>query len=123
LRCHRRSCAIALIGLVLMASEQRSAAALGSRNASVSPWNPHHIDRLPPEVRDVVSRMCGRNPRATQYFATYLDNSRVIRLNFERLSCDDQGSICKQTSCLRQEYGLWGGHYRLSKSYYREREN
>jgi hypothetical protein len=94
---------------------------MGCRNASVSPW--HHIDHLPPEVRNVVSRMCGHEPRAAQYFATYLDNSRVIRLHFEHLRCEDQASFCKQTSCLRQEYALAGGHYRLSRSYYEARND
>lgn len=123
MRYDRWSCAIALISLMLMVPGQRPAAALGSRNASASPWNPHQIDQLPPEVRNVVSQMCGRTPRAALYFATYLDNSRVIRLHFERLSCDDQAAFCMQTSCLRQEYALTGGRYRLSKSYYRERED
>lgn len=62
--------------------------------------------------------MCGIAPRAMQYFATYLNDSRVIKLHFERLQCDNQVTFCNETSCLRHEYTLAGGRYRLTKSYY-----
>lgn len=62
--------------------------------------------------------MCGNAARAAQYFATYLDKSRLIRLHFEHLHCDEQAQFCRGTSCLRQEYISTGGHYRLMKSYY-----
>jgi hypothetical protein len=63
--------------------------------------------------------MCGDHPpRAGHYFATFFDNSRVIRLHFELLQCDGSAMFCRGDSCLRQDYGLSGGHYRLIKSYY-----
>jgi hypothetical protein len=51
------------------------------------PWNAEHIDRLPPEVRDSVVRMCGTRPSAEHYFATYLDHARIIKLHFEQFDC------------------------------------
>jgi hypothetical protein len=57
-------------------------------------------------------------PRAGHYFATYFDNSRLIRLHFELLQCDGRATFCRSDSCLLQEYGLTGGRYRLMKSYY-----
>lgn len=77
------------------------------------------IERLPPEVRNAVIRMCEDHPpRAGHYFATYFDNSRLIRLHFELLQCDGRATFCRSDSCLLQEYGLTGGRYRLMKSYY-----
>ena len=72
----------------------------------------------PPEVRNAVIRMCGNPPRAGHYFATYFDNSRLIKLHFEHLHCDEQATFCKGAICLHQEYVSAGGHYRLLKSYY-----
>jgi hypothetical protein len=67
-------------------------------------------------ARGPVIRMCEDHPpRAGHYFATYFDNSRLIRLHFELLQCDGRATFC---SCLLQEYGLTGGRYRLMKSYY-----
>ena len=49
---------------------------------------------------------------------TFFENLRSIRLHFELLQCDGCATFCRGDSCLRQEYGLTGGHYRLMKSYY-----
>jgi hypothetical protein len=57
-------------------------------------------------------------PRAGHYFATYFENSRLIRLHFELLQRDGRATFCRSDSCLRQEYGLTGGRYRLMKNYY-----
>jgi hypothetical protein len=62
--------------------------------------------------------MCRDPPRAGQYFATYLDNSRVMKLHFEHLHCGGQAAFCREGTCLRQEYVSTGGHYQLKKSYY-----
>ena len=56
--------------------------------------------------------------RAPVTIATYFENSRLIRLHFELLQCDGRATFCRSDSCLRQEYGLTGGHHRLMKSYY-----
>jgi hypothetical protein len=68
---------------------------------------------------EVPSPACaGMAARAAHYFATFFDNSRVIKLHFEHLHCDEQARFCRGTSCLRQEYISTGGHYRLQRSYY-----
>jgi hypothetical protein len=80
------------------------------------PWNSERIELLPPEVRNAVIRMCTDHaPRAGHYFATYFENSRLIRLHFELPQCNGRATFCRGDSCLRQEYGLTGGHYRLMK--------
>jgi len=101
--------------LLLLVANQPLAFALGGGHDD--PWNSERIDRLPPEVRSAITRMCG-NATAAHYFATFLDNSRLIKLHFEHLHCDEQARFCRGASCLRQEYLSTGGHYRLKRSYY-----
>lgn len=64
----------------------------------------------PPQVRAEVETK--REP------VTYLDNSRIIRLHFEHLHCDNGGAFCSGAGCLHQDYVTKGGQYRLIKSYY-----
>jgi len=117
MRYTRRSPIAAGILLVLLAN-QPPTFARGSQVEHDDPWNSERIDRLPPEVRSAVTRMCGNGAQAAHYFATYSDNSRLIKLHFEHLHCDEQARFCRGTSCLRQEYISTGGHYRLQRSYY-----
>jgi hypothetical protein len=106
------------IAILLLSFANQPAFARGSQVARDDPWNSEHIDRLPPEVRHAVIRVCRDPPRAGHYFATYFDNSRLMKLHFEHLQCDGQAIFCRGDSCLHQEYVSTGGHYRLMKSYY-----
>jgi hypothetical protein len=115
---HTRFSVIAAGTLLLLLCNQPRALARGSQVGHDDPWNTEHIDRLPPEVRNAVIRMCRDPPRAGHYFATYFDNSRLMKLHFEHLHCDGQATFCRGDSCLHQEYISTGGHYRLMKSYY-----
>jgi len=81
-------------------------------------WNPEHIRQLPVEVRSAVMQMCSQSPRAEHYFATYFQNSRLIKLHFEHFHCDGGAPLCNQSGCLHQEYISTGGHYRLLRSFY-----
>lgn len=81
------------------------------------PLNPEHINQLPPEVRNALSRLCGPSLRAAHYFATYSENSRFLNLHFEHSQCQSQ-RVCTQAACLHQVYVLTKGRYRLFKSYY-----
>jgi hypothetical protein len=104
--------------LLLLLADQPPTFARGGQGGHDVLWNSERIDRLPPEVRSAVTRMCGNAARAAHYFATYFDNSRLIKLHFEHLHCDEQARFCRDASCLRQEYISTGGHYRLQRSYY-----
>lgn len=115
---HERLSAIAAGIVLLLLCNQPLAFARGSQVGHDDPWNPEHIGRLPPEVRNAVIRMCRDPPRAGHYFATYFDNSRLMKLHFEHLHCDGQPMFCNEGSCLHQEYVSTGGRYRLMKSYY-----
>jgi len=103
--------------LMLAAIESPDALARASQGGR-DPWNAEHMDRLPPEIRGAVNQMCGSSARAGHYFATYLDNARMIRLHFEHLNCSEQARFCKGASCLQQEYLSSGGHYRLIRTFY-----
>jgi hypothetical protein len=113
----RISAIAAVIVLLLLCSQPRPFAR-GSQVGHDPPWNSEHIERLPPEVRNVVIRMCRNSPRAGHYFATYFGNSHFIKLHFEHLHCDEQPIFCREGSCLHQEYISTGSHYRLMRSYY-----
>ena len=81
-------------------------------------WDAGNIDGLPPEVRSALTRMCGPDLAAQQYFAGYFENSKFLVLHFGRLRCGNRTAICTQGRCLHQVYERDGDHYRLLKSYY-----
>jgi hypothetical protein len=62
--------------------------------------------------------VCRDPPRAGHYFATYFDNSRLVKLHFEHLHRAAQAAFCNGDSCRYQEHVSTGGHYRLMKSYF-----
>ncbi|HLG84426.1 MAG TPA: hypothetical protein VKY22_25740 [Bradyrhizobium sp.] len=103
--------------LLLIACAPSSALARGS-GLHDAPWNPEHIDRLPPEVRDAVLRMCRVKPDAAHYFATYLDHAKIIRLHFESFNCEGRQIYRDAGLCLHEEFTLSGAHYRQTRSYY-----
>jgi hypothetical protein len=116
---HTRHSAIAAGVALLSSCNQPIALARGSQIVRDDPLNSERIEHLPPEVRNAVIHMCEDHPpRAGHYFATYFENSRLIRLHFELLQCYGRATFCRSDGCLRQDYGLTGGHYRFMKSYY-----
>jgi hypothetical protein len=112
--------AIIAIGfLFVLDCAQSSALARGSAVIHDDPWDPARIDRLPPDVRRAVLHMCPERPTAAHYFATYLDNSKIVRLHFEYFNCEGKLGFCRDaTSCLREEFVSSDSRYRLLRSYY-----
>jgi len=108
--------AASLLSLVLCT---QSSAARSGGSPHDEPWNSEHIDRLPPDVRNSILRMCRVRPNAAHYFATYLDNSRIIKLHFEHFNCEGSQMYRHGALCLHQEFVLSDSHYRLTRSYYR----
>jgi len=80
-------------------------------------YNPQHIDRLPPEIRDSILRKCN-DPKALHQFAGYFDDSKRIVLHFEHFVCGGDGTYCSPSGCLHQVWALVRGHYQLVRSYY-----
>ena len=104
--------------LLLVFCAQSSAFARAGGFLRDEPWNSERIDHLPTEVRTSVLRMCRVQPTAAHYFATYLDNTRIIRLHFEDFNCEGTQPYRDGDRCLRQEFVLSGSRYRLLRSYY-----
>ena len=115
---HARISAITAGVVLLLICSVTDSFARGSSGGHDDPLNSDRIDRLPPEIRTAVIRMCRDPPRASHYFATYIDNSHVVKLHFEGLRCKGQATFCREYACLRQEYVSTRGHYQLKKSYY-----
>jgi hypothetical protein len=82
------------------------------------PFSSERIDQLPPEVQNSVHHMCSVNATAAQYFATYLDHARIIRLHFEHFNCEGQQIHRELNRCLHEEFVRSGSHYRLLKTYF-----
>jgi hypothetical protein len=108
--------ATCFLSLVLCA--QSSALARSGGASHDEPWNSEHIDRRPPEVRNSVLHMCRVRANAAHYFATYLDNARIIKLHFEHLNCEGRQIYRNAALCLHEEFALSGSHYRLTRHYY-----
>jgi hypothetical protein len=81
-------------------------------------FSSERIDQLPPEVQGSVRHICGARPMAAEYFATYLENSRIIKLHFEDLSCEGRRTYREFDRCLREEFVRSGIHCRLLKTYF-----
>jgi hypothetical protein len=97
---------------------QSNALARGSLPTQDTPWNRDHIERLPSDVRYAVFRMCRDRPMASRYFATYLNQAKIVRLHFEDLRCEGGREFRMGHDCLREEFVAIGSHYRLARTYY-----
>jgi hypothetical protein len=91
-----------------------------ARSGGVSaedPYDPRHVDDLPPEIRAAVAQNCNK-PKAERYFAGYFSERKQIVLHFDRLRCDRRTGFCNQSGCLHQVWVFTEGRYRLLRSYY-----
>jgi hypothetical protein len=103
--------------LIAIALSHAGASAKGGNFHTEDRYNPQHIESLPAEIRNAISRKCS-SPRALHPFARYSNDSGQIVLHFEHFSCGSEGSYCTSSGCLHQVYVAVGGHYRLVRSYY-----
>ena len=109
--------ATCILLLALYCSHSSALARAGGFPHNV-PWSSERVDRLPPEIRNAVLRMCRVRPTAAQYFATYLDNARIVKLHFEDFHCEEPQLHRDVDRCLREEYVRSDSHYRLARTYY-----
>jgi hypothetical protein len=88
--------------------------------AAVAPTDPPfsagRIGRLPPEIRHIVVSRCGERAEAQHYFATYDNNSNVVRLDYSLLQCDQPERVCGSSGCLHQTFVKSHGRYALKLS-------
>lgn len=79
------------------------------------PMSAERIAHLPSEIRTIVLARCGAGAEAGHYFATYDDNSYVVRLDYSLLQCPKAPEHCEGSSCV-QTFVRLGGKYVLSQS-------
>ena len=77
------------------------------------PMSSERIAHLPPEIRRIVLAKCGADAEAGHYFATYDNNSNVVRLDYSLLQCPIAPQPCEGSSCV-QTFVRHGGKYVLS---------
>lgn len=82
------------------------------------PWNPAHIERLPPELRAEAKKWdaaCGGSIAASQQFALYLTvpGAQFVALHYDDFRCHNKSVHCDSGGCLHEVYvATNGGRYR-----------
>jgi hypothetical protein len=108
-----------ILSLLLLIQSSGCALAFSAGAGHDDPWNPDHINLLPPEIRGSVLHMCRVRPNATHYFATFLDHARTIILHFENFNCEGRSIYHNAAGrCLHEEFVASGSHYQLTRTYY-----
>lgn len=79
------------------------------------PMSAERIARLPSEIRRIVVARCGGDAEAGHYFATYDDDSNIVRLDYSLLQCPNASELCESASCV-QTFVRHGGRYVLFQS-------
>jgi len=79
------------------------------------PMSAERIAHLPSEIRRIVLARCGAGAEAGHYFATYDDNSNVVRLDYSLLQCPRAPEHCESSSCV-QTFVRHGSKYVPSQS-------
>src|ERR1700737_5408970 len=77
-----------VLSLSLLLSHELQAEAKGSSVNRDAPFDPHHIDVLPLEVRHYIAEICKGPPRAQHDFASYNPQEKRWRINLEYLECN-----------------------------------
>src|SRR6185437_10768736 len=85
---------------LLLASELPAA----SQQPKDDPWNPHHIDALPPDIRHYIAAICKGPAKAQHDFSTYSPTERRWRINLEYLRCDGLRDFRRGHQCLDVDF-------------------
>lgn len=81
------------------------------------PWNPAHLEMLPPEIRAEVRKweaVCGGSVAGAQRFALYLTvpSAQFVALHFDDFRCRNKTVHCDTAGCLHEVYVSTKGRYR-----------
>jgi hypothetical protein len=108
------------LALCLLFCSETSALPKGSAVIRDDPWNPHHIDHLPAEVRQYIAGIC-KGPASAQHdFATYSPREKRWRINLEYLHCNGLGEYRRGNQCLDVDFVEVGSGLRLAAKQYRD---
>ena len=92
----------------------------GSSVIKDDPWNPHHVDNLPTEIRQYIAEICKGPPSAQHDFATYSPQQKRWRINLEYLQCRGLGGFRRGHQCLDVDFIEAGSSFRLASKTYRD---
>ena len=101
---------------LLLASDLPAA----SQQPKDDPWNPQHIDALPPDIRHFIAAICKGSAKAQHDFATYSPTERRWRINLEYLRCDGLRDFRRGHQCVDVDFIQVGSRFRLTSKQYRE---
>ena len=107
-----------LLALFLLLCSVMAAGSKGSAVNKNDPWNPHHIDDLPAEIRQYIATICTGPPSAQNDFATYSPHEKRWRLNLEYLRCDGLSEYRRGNQCLDVDFIAVGSHFQLARKQY-----
>ena len=105
---------------VLLLCGVYSAFPKGSGVIKDDPWNPHHIDDLPVEIRKYIAAICKGPPSAQHDFATYSPQQKRWRINLEYLQCEGLGEFRRGNQCLDVDFVEVGSGFRLATKQYQD---
>ena len=108
-----------LLALCLLLCSEMSAVSKGSAVIRNDPWDPHHIDDLPAEVRQYIAGICKGPASARHDFATYSPYQKRWRINLEYLRCNGLGEYRRGNQCLDVDFIEVGSRFRLAGKQFR----
>ena len=112
---------ILVLATAFLLSSALPATSKGSTVFHDDPWNPHHIDDLPYDVRQYIAGMLCKGPATAEHeFATYSPREKRWRINLEYLKCNGLSEYRRGNQCLDVEFIQVGTRYRLSTKVYRD---
>jgi hypothetical protein len=108
-----------LLALCFLICSELPAVSKGSAANKDDPWNPHHMNALPVEVRQYIAGIC-KGPASAQHdFATYSPHEKRWRINLEYLQCDSRPSEYRRgNQCLDVDFVAEGSRFRLVRKHY-----
>lgn len=109
-----------LLATTVLLSSVFPAASKGSNVIHDDPYNPHHIDDLPADVRQYIAEICKGPASARHEFAVYLPREKRWRINLEYLSCSGLGEYRRGNQCLDVDFVEVGTRYRFASRTYRD---
>jgi hypothetical protein len=108
------------LAVCLLLCSELPAISKGSAVNRDDPWNPHHIDDLPAEVRQYIAGIC-KGPASAQHdFATYSPHEKRWRINLEYLRCNGLGEYRQGSQCLDVDFVAVGSRFQLVSKQYRD---
>jgi hypothetical protein len=109
-----------LLAGILLLGGMLPAIPKGSSVIKDDPWNPHHIEDLPIEVRQYIAGICKGPSRAQHDFATYSPQQKRWRINLEYLDCKGLAEFRHGNQCLDVDFVEVGSGFRLASKQYRD---